>query len=139
MWLNCQFRILEFVFLVGKLSVSYFQICVSCGPAVSFLFWSSCFLWAKCQFLILKFVFIVGELSVSYFEICVFLWANCHFLILKFVFSCGRTVSFLFCGFYFLWAKCPFLILEFPPPLIGERNQPVKIHARAWSRPAVCV
>ena len=52
------------MFLVGQLSVSYFEIRVSCGTAVN-LFWSSCFLWANCPFLILKSVFLVGELSVS--------------------------------------------------------------------------
>ena len=80
------------------LSVSYYEICVSCGRTVSFLFWNLCFLWANCQFLVLKFVFLVGEVSVSYFEIFV---------------SCGRTVGFLFWNLCFLWAKCRFLILKF--------------------------
>jgi len=63
---DSQFRISEFLLLMGELSVSYLKFV---------------FLWANCQFLILKFVFLVGELPVSFFEICV---------------SCGRTVSFLF-------------------------------------------
>ena len=31
LWVNCQFLILEFLLLLGKLSVSYFGIRVSCG------------------------------------------------------------------------------------------------------------
>jgi hypothetical protein len=33
---NCQFLILKFVFLVDKLSVSYFEVRISCGQTVSF-------------------------------------------------------------------------------------------------------
>ena len=61
LWANCEFLILKFVFLMGELWVSYFEICVSCGRTVSFLFWNLCFLWAKCPFLILEFVFLIGE------------------------------------------------------------------------------
>ena len=108
------------------LSVSYYEICVSCGRTVSFLFWNLCFLWAKCRFLILKFVFLVDELSVSYFEICV-PYGRIVSLFWSFV-SCGRSVSFLFWNLCLLWAKCPFLILHFVF-LIGERNHPAKFHA----------
>jgi len=66
----------EICVFVDELSVSCFEIRVSFGRAVSFLFWSSCFLWANCQFLILKFVF---------------WWARCQFLILGFLFLMGEA------------------------------------------------
>jgi len=109
---DSQFIISEFLLLMGELSVSYVDIRVSCGPAVSFLFWSSCFFWANCLFLILKFVFLVDELSVSYFEICV-LVDELSVSYFEIRVSCGPAVSFLFWSSCFLWANCQFLILKF--------------------------
>jgi hypothetical protein len=79
----------SYMFLVGELSVSYFEIRVSCGRTVSIL--NFVFLWTKYKFLILKLVFLVVELSVSYFGVTCFLWTSCQFLIFGFLFLIGEV------------------------------------------------